>query len=251
MSAYSALTAAGYRAQVRDKTTVFFTFAFPLVFLVVFGLVFRGKAVEESGFSYLSYTASGVLSWGVANAAVFGIGFTLMQWRADDILRMIRMSPAPLSAVIGSRYVLALGVGLAQAVLFVGVAMLPGFGLVPASRWPLLIPVLILGITSFLLLGVTIGSIADTPESVAGIANFIMLPMAFLSGSFFPLDSMPDWLQKISLVLPLRYLNDAVSGSLTGRGDLADIGIGCVGLVVFAAIFGVLAARTFRWTKKS
>ncbi|MEU3075040.1 ABC transporter permease [Streptomyces laurentii] len=251
MSAYSALTAAGYRAQVRDKTTVFFTFAFPLVFLVVFGLVFRGKAVEESGFSYLSYTASGVLSWGVANAAVFGIGFTLMQWRADDILRMIRMSPAPLSAVIGSRYVLALGVGLAQAVLFVGVAMLPGFGLVPASRWPLLIPVLILGITSFLLLGVTIGSIADTPESVAGIANFIMLPMAFLSGSFFPLDSMPDWLQKISLVLPLRYLNDAVSGSLTGRGDLADIGIGCLGLVVFAAIFGVLAARTFRWTKKS
>ncbi|MFG2330880.1 ABC transporter permease [Streptomyces sp. NPDC048604] len=251
MSAYSALTAAGFRAQVRDLTTVFFTFAFPLIFLVVFGLIFRGQQVEESGYSYLSYTAAGVLSWGVANAAVFGIGFTLMQWRADDILRMIRMSPAPLSAVIGSRYVLALGVGLVQSVLFVGVAMLPGFDLVPASRWPLLIPVLVLGITSFLLLGVVIGSIADTPESVAGIANFIMLPMAFLSGSFFPLDSMPEWLQRVSLVLPLRYLNDAVSGSLTGRGDVSDIGVGCLGLVVFAVVFGALAARTFRWTKKS
>ncbi|MGW7356587.1 ABC transporter permease [Streptomyces sp. NPDC054802] len=251
MSAYSALTAAGYRAQVRDKTTVFFTFAFPLVFLVVFGLVFRGRSVEESGFSYLSYTAAGVLSWGVANAAVFGIGFTLMQWRSDDILRMIRLSPAPLTAVIGSRYVLALGVGLVQSVLFIGVAMLPGFDLVPDSQWPLLFPVMLLGITTFLLLGVIIGSIADTPESVAGIANFVMLPMAFLSGSFFPLDSMPDWLQKVSTVLPLRYLNDAVSAALTGRGDLSDIGWGAVGLVAFAVVFGAVAARTFRWTKSS
>ncbi|MEV7416679.1 ABC transporter permease [Streptomyces sp. NPDC089919] len=251
MSAYAALTAAGYRAQVRDKTTVFFTFAFPLIFLVVFGLLFRGEDVEESGYSYLSYTASGVLSWGVANAAVFGIGFTLMQWRADDILRMIRMSPTPLSSVIASRYVLALGVGLVQSVLFVGVAMLPGFGLVPASRWPLLLPVLVLGMTTFLLLGVIIGSVADTAESVAGIANFLMLPMAFLSGSFFPLDSMPDWLQKVSLLLPLRYLNDAVSAALTGRGDLGDLGWGCVGLVAFAVVFGALAARFFRWTKSS
>ncbi|WP_432250204.1 ABC transporter permease [Streptomyces sanyensis] len=251
MSAYTALTAAGYRAQVRDRTTLFFTFAFPLVFLVVFGLVFRGRDVEESGFSYLSYTASGVLSWGVANAAVFGIGFTLMQWRADDILRMIRMSPAPLSAVIGSRYVLALGVGLVQSLLFVGVAMLPGFGLVPADRWPLLVPVLALGVTTFMLLGVVIGSIADTPESVAGIANFLMLPMAFLSGSFFPLDAMPGWLQNLSLVLPLRYLNDAVSSALVGRGDLGDIGTGCAGLLVFALVFAALAARVFRWTKSS
>ena len=139
--------------------------------------------MEESGLSYLSYTASGVLSWGVANAAVFSIGFTLMQWRVDDILRMIRMSPAPLSAVLGSRYVLALGVGLVQSVLFVGVAMLPGFGLVP---------------------GVPVAA-ADPghgprdhhvpaacrdrrqhrrhPESLAGIANFLMLPWPFVSGS--------------------------------------------------------------------
>src|SRR5690606_36508837 len=130
--------------------------------------------------------------------AVFGIAFTLMQWRTDDILRLIRMSPAPLSAVIGSRYAIALVVGAVQSLLFVGVAMLPLFGLRPASGWPLLIPVLLLGVTTFLLLGVIIGSFADTPESVAATANFLMLPMAFLSGSFFPLDSMPSWLQHVS-----------------------------------------------------
>lgn len=251
MSAYAALTGAGYRAQVRDRTTLFFTFAFPLLFLVVFGLIFRGQAVEQSGLSYISYTAAGVLSWGVANAAVFGIAFTLMQWRSDDILRLIRMSPAPLSAVIGSRYVIALAVGLVQSLLFIGVAMLPLFGLEPASGWPLLIPVMTLGITTFLLLGVIIGSFADTPESVAAVANFLMLPMAFLSGSFFPLDAMPSWLQKISLVMPLRYLNDAVSHALTGRGDGSDVAVGCAGLAVFALVFGLVAVRTFRWTRSS
>ncbi|MFF9145788.1 ABC transporter permease [Streptomyces sp. NPDC014861] len=251
MSAYAALTGAGYRAQVRDKTTLFFTFAFPLLFLVVFGLIFKGRAVEESGLSYLSYTAAGVLSWGVANAAVFGIAFTLMQWRSDDILRLIRMSPAPLAAVIGSRYAIALVVGAVQSLLFVGVAMLPVFGLEPASGWPLLIPVLALGVTTFLLLGVIIGSLADTPESVAAVANFLMLPMAFLSGSFFPLDSMPDWLRKVSLVMPLRYLNDAVSHALAGRGDLSDVWLGCAALVGFAVVFGAVAVKTFRWTRSS
>ncbi|MFF8410781.1 ABC transporter permease [Streptomyces omiyaensis] len=251
MSAYAALTAAGCRAQVRDRTTLFFTFAFPLLFLVVFGLIFKGQAVEESGLTYLSYTAAGVLSWGVANAAVFGSAFTLMQWRADDILRLIRMSPAPLSAVIGSRYVIALVVGAVQSLLFVGVAMLPVFGLEPASGWPWLVPVLALGVTTFLLLGVIVGSLADTPESVAAVANFLMLPMAFLSGSFFPLESMPEWLRNVSLVMPLRYLNDAVSHALAGRGDSSDVLVGCAGLLAFAVVFGAVAAKTFRWTRSS
>lgn len=93
MSAYAALSQAGYRAYTRDKTTLFFTFAFPLLFLIVFGLIFQGQEVEESGKPYINYIAPGVLSWGVANAAVFGVGFTLMQWRRDDILRLVRMTP--------------------------------------------------------------------------------------------------------------------------------------------------------------
>ncbi|MCL7378527.1 MULTISPECIES: ABC transporter permease [unclassified Streptomyces] len=251
MSAYAALTAAGYRAQVRDKATLFFTFAFPLLFLVVFGLIFRGQEVEETGRPYISYIAPGVMSWGVANAAVFGVAFTLMQWRRDDLLRLIRMTPTRLPSVLGSRYVLALAVGVFQAVVFIAVAMLPLFGLELNARWPLALPVLVLGITAFLTIGVVIGSYANTPEAVAAIANCLMVPMAFLSGSFLPLDMMPSWLQTISRVLPLRYLNDAVSAALSGRGDLGDIALGCGGLVVFTVIFGALAVKTFRWSNST
>ncbi|GGT14145.1 ABC transporter permease [Streptomyces purpureus] len=251
MSAYTALTTAGYRAQVRDKATLFFTFAFPLLFLVVFGLIFSGKDVEQSGRPYISYIAPGVMSWGVANAAVFGIAFTLMQWRRDDLLRLVRLTPTPLTTVLASRYVLALGVGVAQAAVFVGVAMLPGFGLAVDGRWPLLLPGLVLGITAFLAIGVIVGTYANTPEAVAAIANCLMVPMAFLSGSFLPMDMMPGWLRSVSLVLPLRYLNDAASGALTGRGPLTDIWTGWAALLGFAVLFGAIGLKTFRWSNRT
>ncbi|MFC5720531.1 ABC transporter permease [Streptomyces gamaensis] len=251
MSSFSALTTAGYRASVRDRTTVFFTFAFPLLFLVVFGLIFRGKTVEASGRGYIDYIAPGVLSWGVGNAAVFGVAFTLMQWRRDDLLRLIRLTPTPLVSVLASRYVIALVIGAVQTALFLGVALLPVFGLRMAGTWPLAVPVLVCGITAFLAIGLVIGSRADTPEAVAAVANCVMVPMAFLSGSFYPIDAMPSWLQAVSKALPLRYLNDGISQAVSGSASLAGIGIACGGLAVFAAVFGVLALRTFRWSNTS
>lgn len=251
MSAYAALSQAGYRAYTRDKTTLFFTFAFPLLFLIVFGLIFQGQEVEESGKPYINYIAPGVLSWGVANAAVFGVGFTLMQWRRDDILRLVRMTPTRASSVLGSRYVLALAIGVVQAVLFVGVAVLPSFGLSLSARWPLALPVLVLGITAFLAIGVVVGSYARTPEAVAAVANCLMLPMAFLSGSFFPLDAMPQWMQTLSRVLPLRYFNDGVSAALTGTDGTGDIAVACAVLAAFALVLCAVALKTFRWSDQS
>ncbi|OII64978.1 ABC transporter [Streptomyces sp. CC53] len=252
MSAYAALSQAGYRAYVRDKTTLFFTFAFPLLFLVVFGLIFHGKDVEQSGQPYINYIAPGVLAWGVANAAVFGVGFVLMQWRRDDLLRLIRMTPVRLPAVLGSRYVLALGIGLVQTALFVGVALLPWFGLRLASGWPLVLPVLVLGITAFLAIGVIVGSYAKTPEAVAAIANCLMIPMAFLSGSFFPLDAMPDWMQTLAKALPLHYLVDGTSAALTGTSGVGTaVATACAVLAGCAAVFGAVALKTFRWSDQS
>ncbi|MFD9126228.1 ABC transporter permease [Kitasatospora sp. NPDC059571] len=250
-SAAAALTRAGARAYLRDRTTVFFTFAFPLVFLVVFGLIFQGQQVTAGGAAYIDRIAPGVLSWGVGNAALFGVAFTLMHWRRDDVLRLIRRTPTPLAAVLASRVAVSLAVGLVQAALFTGVALLPPFGLRPAGSWPLMIPVLVLGITAFMALGVVVGSLADTPEAVAAIANCVMVPMAFLSGSFYPSELMPGWLQGLSRALPLRYFNDGVIDTLSGRGGAADLALACGGLAGFAALFTLIALRLFRWSNRS
>jgi ABC-2 type transport system permease protein len=158
------------------------------------------------------------------------------------------MTPTRLTTVIASRYVLALAIGVVQTVLFVGVALLPAFGLELSGQWPMAIPVLLLGVTSFLVVGVIIGSLANTPEGVAAVANCMMVPMAFLSGSFFPLDAMPSWLQSLSWIFPLRYFNEGFAVALTGSGDGGDVLLACGGITGFALVFGAVALKTFRWS---
>ncbi|WFE39732.1 ABC transporter permease [Micromonospora sp. WMMD998] len=251
MSAYTALARASYKASVRDATTLFFTFAFPLVFLVIFGLIFRNQEVAETGHGYIDFIAPGVLSWGLASAALFGVSFTLMQWRHDDLLRIIRLAPTSVWSVVGSRYAVALAIGVAQSLLFVGVAMLPFLGMRPDSKWPLSLPMMLLAVTTFLALGLIVGSRADTAEAVAAIANCIVVPMAFLSGSFYPLELMPGWLQGISRALPLRYVNDGMAYAFTGFGTMTDYLVACAALIGFAVVFAVVGVRTFRWSRDS
>jgi ABC-2 type transport system permease protein len=248
---YAALTRATWLASLRDRTTVFFTFAFPLAFLVLFGLIFHGQEVEGTGLASINFIAPGVLSWGIGNAAVFSVAFALMQWRRDDLLRLIWRTPTPLSTVLASRWTIAVVVGLAQTALFTAIALLPVFGLHLASGWPLALAPVLFGTTAFLTLGMLVGSLTHTPEAVAAVANIVMVPMAFLSGSFYPLEMMPGWLQKVATVLPLHYLNDGITDAFGGRGGVGDIALDCLGLTVFAAVFGALSARLFRWSNQT
>ena len=57
MTAFAALTRASFKANTRDTATIFFTFAFPLIFLTIFGLIFKGQRVEETGNGYIDFIA--------------------------------------------------------------------------------------------------------------------------------------------------------------------------------------------------
>jgi ABC-2 type transport system permease protein len=246
MSATAALTVASCRAYVRDKASLFFTFAFPLAFLALFGAIYQGETL--AGRPYVQYVAAGVLSWGVANAAVFGTAFTLMQWRRDDLLRLIRLTPTRVPSVLASRLLVTLGIAASQVGLFLGIAMLPTFGLSPAPTWPLLVPVMVCGVAAFLVVGGLIGTYAETPEAVAAVSNLLMVPMAFLSGAFIPLEAMPGYLQDVAKILPLRYMNEAVLASLNGEDALRSAVTACAVLLGFTVVLAAVLLKVFRWS---
>ncbi|MFI9639334.1 ABC transporter permease [Micromonospora sp. NPDC051925] len=248
MTVFTALTRASYKANTRDTVTIFFTFAFPLIFLVIFGLIFKGQEVVETGNGYIDFIAPGVLAWGLANAASFGVAFTLMQWRRDDLLRLIRLTPARLSEVVLSRMAVAVCIGVAQCLLFIGVATIPLFGMNVAPRWPLALPIMLLGIGTFLGLGLIIGAISKTPEAVSAIGNCVVIPMAFLSGAFIPVELMPDWLRSFSYAMPLRYVLDGLVYALAGAGEARDYWIACLVLVGFTTVFTAIGLRLFKWS---
>jgi len=187
------------------------------------------------------------MSWGVAVTAVFGAALTLVSWRKKQVLRRIRLAPVTVGTVLTARITVTLGVAVVQALIFVGVGLLPIFGLKLTGTWWLGIPVFVLGILAFFAIGMLVGSFAKTEEAATGAANIVVLPMAFLSGTFFPIDQAPSWLQTVSKVFPLRHMNDGMMDFLVrGKGAEALL-TPCLVLVGFTLVLGLISARVFQW----
>jgi ABC-2 type transport system permease protein len=205
------------------------------------------EQVEDTSLKPIQYLTPGILSWGIATSAAFGAALTLVSWRRKQLLRRVRLSPAPVWTVVGARVGVSLLVAGVQAVVFVGLAMTPPFGLRLAGQWWPAILLLIAGTLAFLSIGLFVGAVARTEEAASAIANFIVLPMAFLSGTFFDISAAPGWLQAVSQIFPLRWMNQGMLDVLV-RGKTAEAVLVPTGvLLVFAVVVSALAARLFRW----
>ncbi len=205
------------------------------------------QQVEDESLKTIQFVTPGLLGWAIATGAMFGAALTLVTWRQKKILRRLRLAPVSVATIAGARVGVSVAIALVQMAMFIGVALIPYFGLHLSDYWWMAIPLVIVGALAFLALGLLAGSFAKTPEAATAIANLIVLPMAFLSGAFFPLQGAPAWLQTISKVLPLRHLVDGMQAVMVrGQGPasvLPQIGI----LLAFAVVVSAIAIALFRW----
>ena len=110
-----------------------------------------------------------------------------------------------------------------------------------------MVDLLLCATLAFMAIGLIAGAVSKTAEAASGIVNVIILPMAFLSGSFIPLDQAPSWLQSISRVLPLGQLNEGLLDTMV-RGEGPSFALLPMAILLgFALVFGLIAARLFRW----
>lgn len=208
---------------------------------------FSAQRVEDESLKAIQFFTPGLLGWALASAGVFGASQTLVSWRTKGILRRLRLSPVPIRTVFAARVTVSLGIALVQFVVFIAVAQLPLFGLHLERYWWMAVPMVLSGVLAFLAIGMVVGAWAKTQEAAQTVTQLIVMPMAFLGGSFFPLDVAPKWLQALSYAFPLRYLNEGML-NVMGRGlgpmsALPQIGV-LLGIAVLATL---VAVRLFRW----
>lgn len=207
----------------------------------------RAEQVEDTSLEPIQYITPGLLSWSVATSAVFGAALTLVSWRRRQVLRRLRLSPVSPLTVLTSRLGVAFAVALLQAAMFIGVALTPPFGLQLAGQWWLVLPLLAIGTVSFFAIGMLAGSFAKTEEAASAISNLVVLPMAFLSGTFFPIDQAPAWLQTVSNVFPLRHMNDALLAVMVRGQGIGALLTPALVLLGFAVVVGGIALYLFSW----
>ncbi|MFI5496000.1 ABC transporter permease [Actinoplanes sp. NPDC051859] len=207
----------------------------------------RSEQVEDKSLKTIQYITPGLLGWAIATGATFGAALTLVSWRQKKILRRLRLSPVSTASVVLARVGTSVITALIQTAIFIGVAMLPVFGLQLSTYWWVTIPLVVLGTLSFLSIGLLAGAFAKTAEGASGIANLIVLPMAFLSGSFFPLDGAPAWLRTISQAFPLRHLNEAILDVMVRDQGPASVLPECGILLGFTVVVSAIAVKLFKW----
>jgi len=206
----------------------------------------RTEAVEDDSLETIQLVTPGLLGWAIAMSASFGAAATLNGWRNSKLLRRLQLAPVPTGTLVGARVAVTVGIALAQTAIFLGLGA-AAFGLTLSGAWPMAIPLLVVGTLCFMAIGLLAGAVAKTTEGAVNMANFLVLPMAFLSGSFFPLDGAPTWLQRVSSVLPLRWLNEGMLDVMVrGEGWTAAL-VPMTVLAGFALVVTGIAAKVFRW----
>jgi ABC-2 type transport system permease protein len=227
----------------RSKEAALFIFLFPLLLFVLLGSVYGGRIY---GVPAARALLSGLIGYGCANTAFAGLAITLVVRREQAILKRLRATPLPAATYIAAELVSTLIVFALQTVaLFCLGSVLYGTPF-PTEIGSLVLAVII-GAVCFAALGVATASLIRSAEGSSAVVNFILLPMAFLTGSFGPTRHYPAFLRAIGDVLPLKYFIDLINAIyLRGRPIWTEP----LALAVLAAwgLGGlVVAMLKFRW----
>jgi len=206
----------------------------------------KADRVEDDSLTAIQFVTPGLLGWAIATGATFGAATNLVVWRKNGLLRRLRLAPIPTWTVVVARIAVSLSIAAIQTGIFLAVGA-GLFGLKLTGSWPMVIPLLTAGTLAFMSIGLLAGAVAKSEEAAVGIANFVVLPMAFLSGSFFPLDGAPGWIRSVSQVLPLKHLNEGMLDTMVrGEGPSAAI-MPIIILLGFAVAVTAISSRLFRW----
>ncbi len=210
---------------------------------------FASGQVEDKSLKPIQYLTPGLLGWAIATGGAFAAAITLVGWRENKLLRRLRLAPVRTSSIVTARITVSVVMAIIQMFVFLAIASIPYFGLRLTAWWWMAIPVVICGTLAFLSIGLLVGAVAKTQQAATGLANLIILPMAFLGGSFIPLEFAPHWLQQVSYVMPLRYLVVGMQ-NVMARGEGPASALPAMGvLLAFAAVVTFIAVRLFRWDK--
>ena len=228
----------------RNREAAFFTFFLPIIFFLIFGSIYGNSDIN--GIRGAAFLEAGMIGYGVASTSFAGLAISMVIRRETGVLKRIRATPLPpatyLLAVLASTFVTF----LIEAALIVGIGRLLFSVHLPTRSLSLLVA-LAVGALSFAALGLGLTGAVRSAEGSSAVVNFVYLPMAIISGTFFSPAHYPGFLKAIADLLPLTYFTRLTRNVMVLHHHLwAEKGSLAV-VVLWGVIGAVAALRTFRW----
>ena len=187
-----------------------------------------------------------MLGYGAANTAFAGLAILLVVRREMGLLKRIRSTPLPSATYLAATLASIVFVFALEVVALFAVGILL-FGADGPERIASLVIVLLVGTVAFAGLGLAAAALIRSADGVSAVVNLIVLPMAFLSGSFVPSQEYPQWLQDIAEVLPLKHLITLVTDVYLDGEPVWHDPVAIVVVLAWGAAGLVVASRRFGW----
>ncbi len=231
----------------RNREAAIFIFVFPLMLFMLLGAVYSGTI---DGHPAADVLLAGMFGYGAANTAFAGIAIQLVIRRELGVLKRLRSTPLPAATYLSAALASTLVVFVLQTVVLFALGRVVYGSHVP-DRFGSLVLVILIGAAGFSGIGLATAALIRSAEGSSAVVNVILLPMAFLSGSFGPTRRYPEVLQAIGDVLPLTYFIGIVRAVYL-EGEHVWSEPGAIAVVLAWGLAGVLvAARRFRWEPRA
>lgn len=217
---------ASLKSLLRDRQSVVGALMFPLIFLLAFSafdvsLTADGIESGDGGVDYIDFVLAGILSMAALQFSVFWTSGSYARMKETGVLRRLQATPISMGSFLAGQILARLLVAAAQAAIVLGVAALLGATIIGSVVWVILLAVVAAAI--FLSLGFAIGARASGVDAAGIMAGITVMPLVFLSGAWFPVTTMPGWLETIVNWLPLAPLMDAMRDIILHGASLTDV----------------------------
>ena len=246
------LTARGLRALLRQPVYVAITLVQPMIWLLLFGQLFR-RVVDLPGFdgaSYITYLTPGV----VIMTALFASGWSGMGFIQDmerGVMDRLLTSPVRRGAMMIGSLAYQAAVTVIQSAIILAVGWLIGARYGSPAGLLVVVACAVLISASFASFSNALALLLRTPEALIGVANFLVLPLTFLSSTMIAAALAPSWIQSVARFNPVDWAVVASRSALEASPDWGTILWRLALLIACTLAMGWLATRAFRSYQRS
>jgi ABC-2 type transport system permease protein len=194
--------------------------------------------------SYIDFLIPGLIGFSILTNPMFSLVNIAADYKKNKLFKQLSLTPLTKMEWLIAKVLFYIVLSSAGFLLMVGVGVFAFGAHVTLSLW--LIPFLFLGPMLFASLGMLVGTVAKNPETAGVIGNIVTFPMMFLAGTFFPIESMPGYLQSVARILPLYYVTEGLNNIMVYNNipsALIDVAVlGIITIIIF-----ILAVKLFKW----
>jgi len=243
MRALYKMTLVEAKLFLREPAAVFFTLAFPIMVLLLFGSIFGGYPIPGTDLHSIDLYTPAYTGMIIGTVGLIGLPITLAAYREYGVLRRLRATPLNPSVILASQVLVNLLMTMIGIILLI-VAVRLVFDLRMPDAPISIAFALILSSLSFFAVGFALAGLLPTVRVATAVGQALFFPMLFLSGAVLPREQLPDTLHRVSEFLPLTHVVVLIQDLWTGEGwNLVALTV-LAGVSIAALL---LSTRTFRW----